>query len=310
MAPILSRFSGRDFSVSKKRRGLLLGVPGAPTGVSASALSYTSASVSWSAPANDGGSIITSYTITSSPGGVTKTVNQSTGGTTTITGLTNGTTYTFTVYATNAYGNSVNSSASASITTPVDTGNATPATLIGTSLGQQSAGTAFVSKSAGDLIILCLNYPSSDPSGWTKFGTTWTVGYYPNRVYYRIAQPGDGNYNVNGSGYGYYMVSLRGHTSIDSVTTFGSLENGASASRSVPKNGSIVVHAADRGSTSGSAPSATYAGGGWDAQNSVINTGAFQEVGFVRLDYNANTSVTVTDYSDTYSTGAVMVLTV
>lgn len=89
--------------------------PDAPTGVSATALTSSSASVSWSAPANNGNNI-TSYTITSSPGGITKTVYQSGGGTTEITGLTVDTTYTFTVYATNDVGNSPNSSASNSVT--------------------------------------------------------------------------------------------------------------------------------------------------------------------------------------------------
>jgi alpha-tubulin suppressor-like RCC1 family protein len=92
-------------------------IPSVPTSVSATAIDSTSASVSWNAPANNGGSTITSYTITSSPGGITKTVNQSTGGTTTITGLSPGTTYTFTVYATNAVGNSIISLNSNSVTT-------------------------------------------------------------------------------------------------------------------------------------------------------------------------------------------------
>jgi putative cell wall-binding protein len=86
--------------------------PGAPTGVTASP-GDTTAAVAWSAPASNGGSAITSYVVTASPGGRTAT---STGTTATVTGLSNGTAYTFTVKATNANGTGPASSASAAIT--------------------------------------------------------------------------------------------------------------------------------------------------------------------------------------------------
>ena len=78
------------------------GTPLAPTVVRATA-GDAQATVSWTAPAPNGVSAITGYTVTSSPGGRTVSVD---GGTTTatVTGLTNGTGYTFTVTATNAVG--------------------------------------------------------------------------------------------------------------------------------------------------------------------------------------------------------------
>ena len=80
------------------------------------------ATVSFTAPSNDGGSIITSYTATSNPGGITGTVTQSGSGSITVTGLTNDTAYTFTVTATNAIGTSAASVASNSVTpVPVPT---------------------------------------------------------------------------------------------------------------------------------------------------------------------------------------------
>lgn len=69
-------------------------------------------SVAFSAPVNNGGSTITSYTATSSPGDFTGTVNQAGSGTIAVTGLTNGTAYTFTVSATNSVGTSLPSAAS------------------------------------------------------------------------------------------------------------------------------------------------------------------------------------------------------
>ncbi len=71
------------------------------------------ASVAFTAPASNGGSAITGYTVTSSPGSVTKTGTSSP---LLVTGLTNGNQYTFTVIATNAVGNSVPSSVTAPVT--------------------------------------------------------------------------------------------------------------------------------------------------------------------------------------------------
>jgi hypothetical protein len=73
--------------------------PGAPT---VSAGTATSASVAWAAPAYDGGSAVTGYTVTASPGGQTCTTSGAIS--CTVTGLTNGTSYTFAVTATNSVG--------------------------------------------------------------------------------------------------------------------------------------------------------------------------------------------------------------
>ena len=86
-------------------------VPQAPT-IGTATAGNASASVTFTANAT-GGSSVTGYTVTSSPGSLTGTGASSP---ITVSGLTNGTAYTFTVTATNSNGTSAASSASGSVT--------------------------------------------------------------------------------------------------------------------------------------------------------------------------------------------------
>ncbi|NBV66469.1 MAG: hypothetical protein EBR75_05255, partial [Actinobacteria bacterium] len=91
-------------------------IPGAPS-VSAVSGSPGTATVTVTAPASNGGSAITGYTITSAPGGFTCTVAPSANPLACdISTLVNGTSYTFTAVATNIVGDSVASSATSSVT--------------------------------------------------------------------------------------------------------------------------------------------------------------------------------------------------
>ena len=85
-------------------------IPNAPTGVT-KAMGDGQATISFLAPINTGGSAVLSYTVTSSPGNFTCTVNAP-ATSCNVTGLTNGTSYTFTVKATNKNGDSLASTAS------------------------------------------------------------------------------------------------------------------------------------------------------------------------------------------------------
>ena len=92
------------------------GVPCAPT-IGTATAGDGQATVTFTAPANNGGAAITSYTVTSTPGGFTM---SDTASPITVTGLTNGTAYTFTVTATNSVGTGAASAASNSVTAAAD----------------------------------------------------------------------------------------------------------------------------------------------------------------------------------------------
>ena len=89
-----------------------IGPPGAPTAVTAVGAQNGVSLVSWVPPSSNGGAAISSYTVTSSPGGYTcSTASTSC----TVSGLTNGSGYSFTVSATNSAGVGNPSTSSATI---------------------------------------------------------------------------------------------------------------------------------------------------------------------------------------------------
>jgi hypothetical protein len=87
-------------------------IPSPPTSLISSVVSSTSVSVAFTPPSGGNGTI-TSYTVISSPGGLTGTGASSP---IVVSGLSVNTTYTFSATATNASGTSTSSSASASVT--------------------------------------------------------------------------------------------------------------------------------------------------------------------------------------------------
>ena len=132
-----------------------LAVPGAPTAVSASR-ENSRVAVSFNAPSSNGGSPVVSYTVTSSPGGITAT---GAGSPIAMAGLSNGATYTFTVTASNIIGTGAPSAASNALTLP----------LVAAQSGTLTAltDTTPIVASAGSTLVV--------PSGTATSGTSITL---------------------------------------------------------------------------------------------------------------------------------------
>jgi uncharacterized repeat protein (TIGR02543 family) len=160
-------------------------LPGSPTIGTSTLTNPTTASVTFSAPSNNGGSTITRYTAVSSPDGRTGTVNQAGSGSISVTGLSPGAAYTFTVIATNAVGDSVPSSESNSLTTP--TVPDPPTTVVATKTSSTSVNITFAApaNNGGETITsyTARSYSYTDDS----LGETGTV-----------AQPGNRSINITG----------------------------------------------------------------------------------------------------------------
>jgi hypothetical protein len=152
--------------------------PAAPTGVTASA-GNGNATVSWTAPAN-GGSAITSYTVTPFAGTTPLAPATLTGAppatTTTVTGLTNGTSYTFSVTATNTIGTGPSSAASNTVTPAPPAVPAAPGAVTATA-GTASAAVSWTAPANGGSAIT--SYIVTPYSGATALTPTTLTGSPP-----------------------------------------------------------------------------------------------------------------------------------
>jgi len=168
-----SGFFNTSSQAQLKQSGNWIGVPGAPTIGAALATGNTTATVSFTAPVNNGGTTITSYTATSSPAGGTGTLNQAGSGTINVTGLTEGISYTFTVTATNVLGTGPASTSSNSVT-PIDADFIITPSVGGVSNWKFSVNGSLSIQSAGEYTI---NWLYSNISKVVKM---WGGGGRPN----------------------------------------------------------------------------------------------------------------------------------
>lgn len=178
--------------------------PGTPTGTAGN----TEATLSWTAPADDGGAGITGYNVQSSTDGTTYTDQAGCTGlgpvlTCTATGLTSGTAYTFKVAATNAAGTGTYSAASSAIT-PVAATCATGGTCRAGDTGP-GGGTvfyvgSFTLTSTGQTMRYLEVAPGASESrvAWSgntsqSVSTSEAIGAGAQNTANMIAQPGGGS---------------------------------------------------------------------------------------------------------------------
>ena len=145
-------------------------VPGAPTGLSATAGNQQVA-LSWTAPASNGGATITDYEY-SQNGSATWTSTGGTATSYTVQSLTNGQSYSFRVRAVNRVGESTASAASSSVTPATVPG--APTGLSATVGDQQVELSWTAPASNGGATILRYEYEQGLSGTWTSTGGTAT----------------------------------------------------------------------------------------------------------------------------------------
>ncbi len=189
-------------------------VPGAPT-IGAATGGDAQASVAFTAPASDGGSAITSYTVTATDSTTPANGGQTISGSASplvVTGLTNGDSYTFTVTATNGAGTGLASSASNAVV---------PATVP----GAPTIGTA----TAGDReASVAFTAPASDGgSAITSYKVTATDS----------TTPANGGQTISGSA---SPLVVTGLTNGDSYTFTVTATNGAGTGLASSASNAVV----------------------------------------------------------------------
>ncbi|NMO53946.1 fibronectin type III domain-containing protein [Actinoplanes sp. TBRC 11911] len=175
--------AGGDSPESATVTATPLTMPEAPRSVTAVARAGQ-ASVRFDAPLDNGGSPISRYTATATPGGFTGTCSASP---CTVRGLTNGTAYTFTVHATTAAGDSPESASSAAATptvSPVGRPNAP-----GTPVARARVSSVRITWTASTSSIVTGYTVTADPgpATCTTTGLSCTLGAVAGTAYrYRV----------------------------------------------------------------------------------------------------------------------------
>jgi hypothetical protein len=178
--------------------------PDAPTNVVGTALDGA-AQLDWTAPANDGGSIVTGYKISEYVNGVRQAslLTGSSATTFRVGGLTNGTTYTFTVSAVNAAGSGPESAPSNPVT-PVQSPPPGPPLGVNATAGDRLAALTWTAPSSdggspitGYRVTPYINGSPQAPIATGSTATSFTVTGLTNGTTYTFTVAA-----TNSTGYG------------------------------------------------------------------------------------------------------------
>ncbi len=181
-------------------------VPAAPSILRNATAGNAEATVSWTAPASDGGSSITGYVVTPYIGyfQLSPSTFSSTATTQIVTGLTNGTTYRFKIAAVNAVG----TGPASKVTNPVTPAPTAPtAPTIGTAVAGNGNATVSWTAPASDggspisgyVVTPYIGYFPLSPQTFTSTATTQVVTGLTNGTTYRFRVQA-----INGVGTGPY----------------------------------------------------------------------------------------------------------
>ena len=169
--------------------------PGAPTIIRNATAGDGQATVSWAAPAADGGSAITGYVVTPYVGYGPRpsTAFASTGTTQTITGLTNGTEYRFRVQAVNAVGTSGFSTVTNPVAPMAPTAPGAPTIIRNATAGDGEATVSWTAPASdggspitGYVVTPYVGYGPRLSTTFTSTATTQTVTGLVNGTEYRF----------------------------------------------------------------------------------------------------------------------------
>jgi hypothetical protein len=227
------------------------GPPGAPTGltVSQSGNLGDRASVAFTAPVSNGGSPITSYKVTSTPGGFFATGAASP---IIVTGLTPGVSFRFTATATNIVGTSVNSALSAAF---VPTGKPDAPTITAVVPEAAAAWVSFVAPANNGGVPITAYSVTASPGGATVMGPSSPLqvgGLIPGTSYtFTVTATNSRGTSVQSAAFGPVAIPLAGagvvlltfNASLNAYidVTSGFIFNEGDGSETDPVNGSLKV---------------------------------------------------------------------